>query len=115
MDKKQKCSVSITRINNLHIQGGDKMKVIIFKENQSIGYISWEADEDFSEIKGWVFELSKMTAVNIELIEDIRLSVRSKILLSGVAGAVWQWVIDHYPSAKPEAVNMIKFLITEED
>ena len=91
------------------------MKVIIFKENQSIGYINWEADEDFSEIKGLIFELSGMTAADIELIKDICLSIRSKILLSGVAGAVWQWVIDHYPSAKPEAVNMIKFLITEEE
>jgi hypothetical protein len=88
------------------------MKVIIFKENQSIGYISWEADEDFSEIKGLVFDLSKMTASNIELIKDIRLSIKSKILLSGVAGAVWQWVIDNYPSA---TVHMIKFFITEED
>lgn len=95
-----------------HLQGGNKMKVIIVKENVSIGYINWEADEDFSEIKGLVFYLSEMTAADIELIEDIRLSIRSKILLSGVAGAVWQWVIDHYPSA---TVNMIKFFIIEED
>lgn len=81
------------------------MKVIIFKDNLSIGYIHWEADEDFSEIKGLIFELSEMTAADIELIKDIRLSIRSKILLSGVAGAVWQWVVDHHPSAKPEAVK----------
>lgn len=88
------------------------MKVTIFKENVSVGSINWEADEDFSEIKGLVFDLSGMTAADIERIKNICLSIRSKILLSGVAGAVWQWVIDHYPSA---TVHMIKFVIREED
>ena len=89
------------------------MTIVIFNENKEIGAFVWEAAEDFSEIKDRRFELPKMTAVEIESMTD--LSVRSKILLSGVAGAVWQCVCDNYPFATSEAINFIRFEIIEED
>ena len=56
------------------------------------GEIYWAASEYFEELKGREFELGRMEAVEIEKIED--LSIAGKILLSAVAGAIIQHLLD---------------------
>lgn len=60
------------------------------------GSISWEASENFNELNGLTLELGATKAVDIEKMEG--LSVRSKILLSAVAGALIQFLLDHHIS-----------------
>lgn len=54
--------------------------------------IEWALSEHFSELKGKQYELNKVAADQIETIDD--LSITAKILLSAVAGAVIQHLID---------------------
>lgn len=56
--------------------------------------ISWKADEDFSEIEGKIFEPFMLTAEFLETNWSDEFSIRSKILLSAIAGAVIQYLID---------------------
>lgn len=65
------------------------------------GYILWEVDEDFSEIRNRWYDLGETTAQCIELMD---LSWRSKILLSAVAGAIIQHLIDLHLSIKPDLI-----------
>lgn len=60
------------------------------------GSIKWEANEDFSELIGMTIELGATKAVDIEKMDGI--SIRSKILLSAVAGALIQFLLDHHLS-----------------
>lgn len=53
--------------------------------------IMWAIREDFSELKGKKFEIYKMSAKDILSMD---LSDYSKILLSAMAGAVIQYLID---------------------
>ena len=77
------------------------MKNIIFigKTNRLGGFdifyeIPWAVDEDFSElIKYRPISISETTAEKIEILEG--LSIRSKILISAVAGAVIQYLLDN--------------------
>lgn len=55
--------------------------------------IEWAAQEDFSELKGKRFNIYDTKAVDIMKLTD--LSEVSKILLSAVAGAVIQYLIDY--------------------
>lgn len=54
--------------------------------------IEWALSEHFEELKGKTFMLNEVAAEQIEKIND--LSVTAKILLSAVAGAVIQHLID---------------------
>ena len=55
--------------------------------------IEWALSEYFEELKGKTFMLNEMTADQIENIENF--SNTAKILLSAVAGAVIQYLIDN--------------------
>ncbi|MGN1370809.1 MAG: hypothetical protein ACI4XM_00805 [Candidatus Coprovivens sp.] len=55
--------------------------------------IEWSLSEYFGELKGKKFLLNKMAADQIEMING--LSINAKILLSAVAGAVIQYLIDN--------------------
>ncbi len=54
--------------------------------------IEWAMSEHFEELKGRTFMLNEVAAEQIEMIND--LSVTAKILLSAIAGAVIQHLID---------------------
>lgn len=64
----------------------------IFVENKNY-QIEWGLSEYFGELKGKKFKLNKMAAEQIEMINN--LSDTAKILLSAVAGAVIQHLIDN--------------------
>lgn len=66
------------------------IKIIV--ENK-IYQIEWALSEYFGELKGKKFMLNKMAAEQIERINN--LSDTAKILLSAVAGAVIQHLIDN--------------------
>lgn len=55
-------------------------------------YIEWALSEHFGELKGKTFRLNELAAEQIEKMND--LSIIAKILLSAVAGAVIQYLID---------------------
>lgn len=55
--------------------------------------IEWTLSEHFDELKGMKFMLNKMAADQIVMINDI--SETAKILLSAVAGAVIQHLLDN--------------------
>lgn len=64
----------------------------IIVENKSY-QIEWALSEYFDELKGKKFMLNEMAAEQIEMIDN--LSDTAKILLSAVAGAVIQYLIDN--------------------
>jgi len=64
----------------------------INKENKKY-QIEWALSEYFGELKGKKFMLNEMAADQIEIINN--LSYTAKILLSAVAGAVIQHLIDN--------------------
>lgn len=55
--------------------------------------IEWAISEQFEELKGQKFTINQMAADQIEKINN--LSVTAKLLLSAVAGAVIQHLIDN--------------------
>jgi len=63
---------------------------ITIKDN--IYKIEWGLSEHFEELKGKSFNINEMTAEQIEQNND--LSITAKILLSAIAGAVIQHLID---------------------
>ena len=69
------------------------MQIIeIIVENKKY-QIEWSISEHFEELKGMEFRLNKMAADQIVMINN--LSEIAKILLSAVAGAVIQHLIDN--------------------
>lgn len=68
------------------------MTTIEYTIDNTNGEIVWSASEFFDELRGTTFDLGKMEAVEIEKIDS--LSTRAKILLSVVAGAVIQRLLD---------------------
>lgn len=68
------------------------MTKISYEVNGIESVITWAAAEQFGELVGQTFYLRKMEATEIEKIQDI--SVVAKILLSAVAGAVIQRLLD---------------------
>ena len=66
------------------------IEIIVENKNYKI---EWALSEYFGELKGKKFMLNKMAAEQIEMINN--LSDTAKILLSAVAGAVIQNLIDN--------------------
>lgn len=66
------------------------IEIIVENKNYKI---EWALSEYFGELKGKKFMLNKMAAEQIEIINN--LSETAKILLSAVAGAVIQHLIDN--------------------
>ena len=66
------------------------IEIIVENKNYQI---EWALSEYFGELKGKKFMLNKMAAEQIEMINN--LSNTAKILLSAVAGAVIQHLIDN--------------------
>ena len=66
------------------------IEVIVENKNYQI---EWALSEHFEELEGKKFMLNKMAAEQIEMINN--LSNTAKILLSAVAGAVIQHLIDN--------------------
>lgn len=76
------------------------MTEIIYSVGKERGSIFWAVAEHFKELEGKTFHLSEMEAVKIEDLKN--LSTTAKILLSAVAGAVIQHLIDE--GFKPQVV-----------
>ena len=69
------------------------MQIIeIFLEDEKY-QIEWALSEYFGELKGMKFNLNEVAAEQIVMIDN--LSEIAKILLSAVAGAVIQYLIDN--------------------
>jgi len=67
-------------------------KITYTINNQETGFIHWGIAEHFDELRGKTFKISEMDAAQVEKIND--LSLTAKILLSAVAGAVMQHLMD---------------------
>jgi len=68
------------------------MQIIEIKVNDKDYKIEWALSEYFDELKGMKFNLNEVEAYQIVKIDN--LSETAKILLSAVAGAVIQHLID---------------------
>lgn len=68
------------------------MTKIIYSVGKREGSIHWVAAEHFKELENQKFYLENMEAVQLERLEGF--SITAKILLSAVAGAVIQHLID---------------------
>ena len=68
-------------------------QIIKINVNDTEYQIEWAISEYFDELKGKEFKLNEMAADQIISIND--LSETAKILLSAVAGAVIQYLIDN--------------------
>lgn len=80
-----------------------------FGHPEKLGEFLWEVDEDFSEIKNIWWRLRETSA---EAIENFSLSVRAKILLSAVAGAAFQLLIDN-KKFNSDVLKYAEFIIKE--
>lgn len=81
------------------------MKIKIINYNgYLIDSINWAIDEDFSELTKCRIAFNKTSAADIMKMDNI--SDYTKILLSAVAGAVIQHVIDCHPDAMRDFDNM---------
>lgn len=81
------------------------IEIIVGDKNYNI---EWALSEYFDELKGKTFLINEMAADQIELIDN--LSVTAKILLSAVAGAVIQYLMDNNLSID-EIFNSGKFVV----
>lgn len=68
------------------------MTKITYTVDKYNGTIYWVAAEHFKELENKIFSLEQMEAVQIEKLKN--LSLTAKILLSAVAGAIIQHLID---------------------
>lgn len=68
------------------------MTKISYTLYETSGSIHWSAAEQFNELQGKTFMVGEMQATQIEKLNNI--SQTAKILLSAVAGAVIQHLID---------------------
>ena len=68
------------------------MATIEYQVGSHKGTIVWVANEHFGELIGKTYSLGKMEATQIELLTD--LSFTAKLLLSAVAGAIIQRLLD---------------------
>ena len=76
------------------------MTKITYRVGSNTGDIYWGIAEEFSELKGKIFRLNEMEATQINQFNDI--SPTGKILLSAVAGAVIQHLMDK--NIKPKII-----------
>lgn len=70
----------------------NSMTEITYTTSKENGIIHWAASEKFKELENKRFNLGEMEAAQIEKLEN--LSITAKILLSAVAGAIIQHLID---------------------
>ena len=75
----------------------DPMATIEYQVGSHKGTIVWAANEHFGELIGKTYSLGKMEATQIELLTDLSFTV--KLLLSAVAGAIIQHLLDQGVSA----------------
>ena len=68
------------------------MTTIKYQVGAQKGMITWAASEYFGELTGKTYALGEMEATQIEPIAD--LSITAKLLLSAVAGAIIQHLLD---------------------
>ena len=68
------------------------MTKITYTVGSETASIFWGIAEEFSELRGKTFLLNEMAAAQLAELEDI--SLTAKILLSAVAGAVIQHLMD---------------------
>lgn len=87
------------------------MTKIEYSVNDKMGAIYWAASEYFGELEGRRFDLGKMEATEIAKLED--LSLTAKLLLSAVAGAIIQHLLDEGLAAR-EIFNSGRFWIDAE-
>ena len=87
------------------------MTKIDYKVGNETGVIYWSIAEEFNELAGRKFQLDNMEAKEIVKLQDI--SDTAKILLSAVAGAVIQRLIDNGTEAS-QIFNEGKFHNTGE-
>lgn len=93
---------------NFGRKGDFEMTEIQYQVGDKAGAIYWAASEYFGELMGREFALGKMEATEIEKMED--LSLVGRILLSAVAGAVIQHLLDAGVEAK-EIFEVGKFWV----
>lgn len=74
------------------------MQQITYKVEVNSGEIVWAASEYFGELTGKTYALGKMQAVDIAELDE--LSLTAKLLLSAVAGAIIQRLLDQGISAR---------------
>ena len=91
------------------------MTTIYYTLGPNSGSIIWAASEAFDELRGKTYHLGHMEATAIVQLKD--LSTTAKILLSAVAGALIQHLLDQgYPptkSSKPAVSKLNKPLQTK--
>jgi dihydroxyacetone kinase len=75
------------------IKENNMQQIIEINVDNKIYNIEWALSEYFDELKGMKFMLNKVAADQIVMIDN--LSETAKILLSAVAGAVIQHLIDN--------------------
>lgn len=75
-------------------------------------HFKWAADEDFTNLIDTAFDLFKMKAADI--IQMKELSEYDKILLSAVAGAAFQYIIDSGDVDLAD-IDTCRFIIVEEE
>lgn len=68
------------------------LQIIKIMVGENTYKIEWALSEHFKELKGKTFMLNEVTAEQIE--KNKELSITAKILLSAVAGAVIQYLMD---------------------
>ena len=68
------------------------MTTISYETPEHNGKITWAANECFAELNGKTFSLNAMEATSVAKLED--LSFNAKLLLSAVAGAIIQRLLD---------------------
>lgn len=76
------------------------MPKILYEVGSEKGEITWAAAEQFTELEGTTYHLNQMEAVAIEKLDN--LSFVAKLLLSAVAGAVIQHLLDKHIT--PESI-----------
>lgn len=76
----------------------NELQIIEYTINKTKDKIVWSASENFNELRHIVFSLDRMEAKEIEKINE--LSIRAKLLLSAVAGAIIQHLLDQGYSAQ---------------
>lgn len=69
------------------------MKIIIRRNNKNVGIIDWVANEDFTNLINTTWEPFTLTAENLFM--NINMNCIDKLLLSAIAGAVIQYLIDN--------------------
>jgi len=68
------------------------MNKITYQVNSISGEIVWAASEYFGELAGKTYSLGAMEATDLAKLDD--LSLTAKLLLSAVAGAIIQHLLD---------------------